>query len=85
MVHIYSNDDIILLFIKFKTDRDLAYCHSLLMMIIFEHFCAEALRELVWGQRAQPAASKIDLDKLKKTFDARLTLDKWLHSSSNIM
>ena len=83
MVQIYSNDVIILSVIKFKSDRDLAYCHSLMMMITF--LCGSLLRELVWGQRAQPAASKIDLDKLKKTFDARLTLDKWLHSSSNIM
>ena len=37
-VQIHSNDVIILLVIKFKSDRDLAYCHSLLMMIIFKHF-----------------------------------------------
>ena len=63
MVQIYSNDVIILSVIKFKSDRDLAYCHSLMMMITF--LCGSLLRELVWGQRAQPTASKIDLNKLK--------------------
>ena len=71
-VQIHSNDVIILLVIKFKSDRDLAYCHSLLMMIMFKYFVRKLGVNL-----CEAKERNLQLPKLTSTSSKRPLMPDW--------